>query len=174
MPPKSLAGERRSQSSKRLVAENRCRSPWGLLEHLKALLCKSPHTHSGLFLGRVTSGAPLRAPAAPAAPCCHCGRHQGSAAAVLLSQNCRSSQKGWVSGEHSLQVAVQLLPARSGRRRFRPEPTGAQKPQGALGDVAELRSGKSCSAAPGGSCILPSSAPRAAEVRRAHTAALRG
>lgn len=65
MPPKSLAGERRSQSSKRLVAENRCRSPWGLLEHLKALLCKSPHTHSGLFLGRVTSGAPLRAPAAP-------------------------------------------------------------------------------------------------------------
>lgn len=93
---------------------------------------------------------------------------------MLLSQNCRSSQKGWVSGEHLLQVAVQLLPARSGRRRFRPEPTGAQKPQGALGDVAELRSGKSCSAAPGGSCILPSSAPRAAEVRRAHTAALRG
>lgn len=69
------------------MVKNHCRKLWGFLEHLKALLCKSSHTDTGLFWGEGDLRSTAQSPHGPTAsqPCAAAAADTGAA---LLSQNC--------------------------------------------------------------------------------------
>lgn len=67
------------------MVKNHCRNPWGFLD-LKALLCKSSHTHSGLFWGEGDLGSTTQSPHSPVLLQQTPGQHCCHRTAVFLTE----------------------------------------------------------------------------------------